>query len=575
MAKSTAREIKPDRRETPTAPAAWWLRWSLPLVVAALALLVFLPALKNGFVDWDDYKTLLENPDYRGLDWPRLRWMFTTFYMGHYQPLSWMTLGLDYLLWGMDPFGYHLTNLVLHAANAAVFYFVALRLLSLALPAAGPDGDTGLRLGAGFAALVFAVHPLRVESVAWVTERRDVLSGLFFLLTIVCYLKGAAAKADGARRRWIASAVVLYALSLLSKAAGMALPVVLIVLDVYPLRRLGAGGKWLGPEARRVWLEKMPFFLLAVAFGGVALLAQRETGALLSLEQYPILRRAGQALFGVAFYLWKTAAPLELSPIYEIPIRLESADWFFFGASVVVDLAITALLIVQRRRWPALLAAWICYLALLAPVLGFAQSGSQLAADRYTYLACLAWAIVAGGALFRLWQSRFERAREIVGGGAALAVIIVLGLGTLAWLETGVWRDPLTLWRHAVRVSPRASKAHNSLAIALYYRGAVLEAIEHYRTALRIDPRYKEAHNNLGVALVKRGDAEGAVAEYRAALEIDPAYVDARYNLGNALSYRGEIDQSIEQFREVVRIDPGHEAAKYNLQVLLELQKKK
>lgn len=575
MAKSKPRPIKINPTGPQAAPAAaWWLRWALPAAVAALALLVFRPALDNGFVDWDDYKLLTQNPAYRGLDWPALRWMFTTFYMGHYQPLSWMTFGLDYLLWGMDPFGYHLTNLVLHAANAAIFYFVALRLLSPAFPAAGRGGDAGLWLAAGFAALVFALHPLRVESVAWATERRDVLSGLFFLLTLLCYLKGAAAEADGARRRWTAAAVALYALSLLSKAAGMMLPVVLLVLDVYPLKRPGAG-RWSGPAARKVWLEKVPFVLLALAFGAVALAAQRETGALLSLEQYPVYRRIGQAFFAVAFYLWKTLAPVDLSPIYEIPIRLETSDRIFFGASVVVDLALTALLIVQRRRWPALLAAWICYLALLAPVLGFAQSGSQIAADRYTYLACLGWAVVAGGMLLRLWQSRLERAREIVVFGAALAAAAVLGLGTLAWIQTGVWRSPLTLWRHAVRAWPRAARAQNNLAVALYYRGAVVEAIEHYRTAVRLDPRYKEARNNLGVALVKRGDTAGAVVEYRTALAIDPAYVDARYNLGNALAYREEIEPAIAEFREVLKLDPGHEAAGNNLNVLLEMREKK
>ena len=167
-----------------------WLGWLVPPAIFLLTFAAFFPVLQNGFVNWDDYQNFLENPHYRGLDSTQLRWMFSTFYMGHYQPLSWMTFGLDYLFWGMNPLGYHLTNVILHAANAVIFYFVTLRLLSLALSNPALSGGPGLIAAAGFAALLFAIHPLRVESVAWATERRDVLSGLFFLLTILCYLRG-------------------------------------------------------------------------------------------------------------------------------------------------------------------------------------------------------------------------------------------------------------------------------------------------------------------------------------------------------------------------------------------------
>src|SRR4051812_21592681 len=251
------------------------LRYVLPVCVVALTLACFLPVLTNGFVDWDDGQLLFQNSNYRGLDWPHIRWMFSTFYMGHYQPLTWTTFGLDYLLWGLDPFGYHLTNLVLHCANALLFYFVALRLLLLAGRGVDAHRVSGLYLATALAALLFALHPLRVESVAWITERRDVLSGLFFLATLYCYLQGA--ERSTARRPWMAAAVIFYLLSLLSKAAGMALPIVLVVLDFYPLRRL-ASGRWRAPEARRVWLEKIPFVILALVFGVVALLAQRDAG---------------------------------------------------------------------------------------------------------------------------------------------------------------------------------------------------------------------------------------------------------------------------------------------------------
>ncbi len=545
------------------------LRWSLPLAVVALTAAAFFPTLQNGFVDWDDNQTILENPYFRGFGWRHLRWMFSTFYLGHYQPLAWLTLSADYFFWGLDPFGYHLTSLALHAANALVFYFLAARLLALAL---GGAGKIEIRFAACFAALVFAIHPLRVESVAWATERRDVLAALFFLLTILCYLKGAAAQDRALRIRWTASAAILYGLSLLSKAGGMTLPVVLLVLDVYPLRRLSDdAGKWFAPETRAVWREKIPFFLLALVFAAVALLAQREAGALLPLENYGIVKRVAQAFFGISFYLWKTIAPLNLSPIYALPLHLDIWDRLVFALSVAVDLGITAVLLIIRKRWPALPAAWIYYLALLAPVLGLFQAGPQLAADRYTYLACLVWPMVFAGALVSLWRTWSNRfgARQTIVAVAAVGAIIPLSLGALTWRQTQIWHDPLTLWRYAVRVDPDASKAHNNLANALVRRGRIAEAIEHYRQAVRIDPEYKEGHHNLGLTLADRGEWEEAMREYRQALKIDPRYKEAHNSLAIALFYREELPQAIEHYRAALAVDPGYKVAHNNLGVAL------
>jgi hypothetical protein len=258
MSKTRKKKAGAEIRKEPSKPLDSWIAFLVALVTFA----VFFPALRNEFVNWDDYELLVNNPHYRGLGWEQVRWMFSTFHTGHYQPLSWMTFALDYLIWGMEPFGYHLTNLVLHAANAALFYFLVLRLLSLALSQPPSAPDLGLRTAAGFAALFFSIHPLRVESVAWATERRDVLSGLFFLATILCYLQAMTYSNDPSHHaRWRNKALIVYGLSLLSKASGVTLPVVLLVLDVYPLRRLGGGpGMWFGPLARRVWWEKVPFF---------------------------------------------------------------------------------------------------------------------------------------------------------------------------------------------------------------------------------------------------------------------------------------------------------------------------
>src|SRR5213596_2293038 len=242
----------------------------IPLVIAFSTFAAFLPALQNQFVSWDDAENFLDNPHYRGLGWTHLRWMWTT-HLGHYIPLTWMTLGLDYLLWGMNPLGYHLTNLLLHAANAVVFFFVVRRILTLALLGASERG-LALAVSAGFAALVFAIHPLRVESVAWATERRDVLSGLFYLLTILMYLRACERGARGRRSYWLS--VALFGCALLSKSMAVSHPVVLLILEVYPLRRLGGSLGWSSASTRRVYVEKIPFVLLAAAASAITLMAQ-------------------------------------------------------------------------------------------------------------------------------------------------------------------------------------------------------------------------------------------------------------------------------------------------------------
>src|SRR2546428_1159099 len=259
----------------------------IPLVIAFSTFAAFLPALQNQFVDWDDAANFLDNPHYRGLGWTHLRWMWTT-HLGHYIPLTWMTLGLDYLLWGMNPLGYHLTNLLLHAANAVVFFFVVHRLLARALPSPSERGHA-LTVSAGFAALVFAIHPLRVESVAWVTERRDVLSGLFYLVTILLYLR---ACERGARSRgWYWLSVAAFVLALLSKSMVVNLPIVLLILDVYPLRRLGGAVGWWSEPARRAYVEKIPFVLLAAAASAIALIAQPSHDTMVSGVQLSALDR--------------------------------------------------------------------------------------------------------------------------------------------------------------------------------------------------------------------------------------------------------------------------------------------
>src|SRR6058998_3603613 len=521
-----------------------WVRWLAPLLVALFTLAAFLPALQNQFVNWDDKDNFLDNPHYRGLGWTHLRWMWTT-HLGHYIPLTWMTLGLDYLLWGMNPVGYHLTNLLLHAANAVVFFFVVRRILTLALPSPSERGHA-LAVSAGFAALVFAIHPLRVESVAWVTERRDVLSGLFYLLTILVYLRDCERGERG--RGWYWLSVAVFVCALLSKSMVVNLPVVLLILDVYPLRRFGGFVGWWSEPARRIYVEKIPFVLLAAAASAIAVMAQFSIHAALPLAQLGVPSRLAISAYGLSFYLGKMIVPVNLSPIYELP-RTVSPWAMPFILSFGLAVAITAIVLSLRRRMLGLPAAWLAYLVVLLPVLGIFQSGPQIAADRYTYLAGLGWAILAGASLLSPWR----RPPFLFTG---LAACVLFGLGILTWNQVQVWHDSEKLWTHALATYPKSSIAENNLGNVRADQSKLAEAIEHYRQALDINPEHASAHYNLGNVLAQQGKLAEANDHHRQALRLKPDYADAHNNLGNVLAQQGMLAEASEQYQRALQITP-------------------
>ena len=543
---------QPERRE-PVALALpqRWILWLVPTLIALVTFGAFLPTLHNQFVNWDDPRNFLENPHYRGLGWTQLRWMWTT-HLGHYIPLTWMTLGLDYLLWGMNPVGYHLTNLLLHAANAVVFFFVVRRLLARALPSPSEHGYA-LAVSSGVAALVFAIHPLRVESVAWVTERRDVLSGLFYLVAILLYLRACERGARG--RGWYWLSVAAFVGALLSKSMVVNLPVVLLILDVYPLRRLGGFVGWWSEPARRVYVEKIPFVLLAAAASAIAVMAQLSFHAALSVAQLSVPGRLAISAYGLSFYLWKMVAPVNLSPLYERGVVDPWATPFLLSYGGAV--AITSLAWVCRRRWPGLPAAWLAYVVILLPVLGIFQSGPQIAADRYTYLAGLGWAILAGASLLSPWR----RPPFLFTG---LAACVLFGLGILTWNQVQVWHDSEKLWAHALAIDSKNSMAHFNFGNMLVQQGKSAEADEHYRQALLIKPDHADAHNNWGLALTNQGKLAEAGEHFRQALQIKPDHAEAHNNWGLALNDQGKLAEAIEHYRQALQINPDSAEAHNN-----------
>jgi len=568
----------------------WWDAGLVGLILLAV-FLCFLPVLGAGFV-WDDGQVLVRNANCHGLSASHLRWMFTAFHMGHYQPLTWVTHALDHLAWGENPFGPHLTNLVLHAANAVLAFFLIrafLRRNPASLercdPGAGCDAPPvgeredaslsdseeppprtppsahglgpnppGFGLCCAAAALFFAVHPLRVESVAWVTERRDVLSGFFFLAAVLAYLRMAARRGPAAAR-WYALALACFALSLLSKAWGITLPAVLLVLDVYPLRRAArdADGR-AAPAWRRLVLEKAPFVVLAGLCAMLAFLAQKQS-AMSMVRDHGLADRVMQAGYGLCFYLWKTLLPVRLSPLYLLkpsfdPWATKCILCLLLAAGVTVWLALL------RHRWPWALAAWVCYAVIVSPVLGFAQSGDQIAADRYTYLACIPFAVLLGAGFGRLRLRRRS--------AAALAAATLAALGVLTYRQTLIWHDDGTLWERALALDPGNYVGYTNRGNLRKRTGDRAGAAADYDAAIRSNPDYALAHHNRGVLRREQGDLKGSLGDFDSAVRLNGEYIDARINRGNVRRDLGDRAGALADYDAVIRAAPESVTARYN-----------
>jgi hypothetical protein len=538
-AKPTA---EPDVAAQAEAPLP---NWVVGAMIALITVATFSPALENGFVNWGDHKDIVDNPHFRGLTGENLRWMATAIHMGHYQPLTWLSFALDYAIWKLNPTGYHLTSLLLHAACAVAVYVLLRELLRRAWN--GPPIAQGRRaqMAAAAGALLFALHPLRVEAVAWATERRGPLSALCYLLAIIFYLRYAGISAAGTarsavgpvmghRRRDYRLAVLFMACSLLAKEFGVSLPVILLALDGYPLRRLGAAG-----SARCIVWEKWPFVVLALVGVALAAVSSAQSGVLRPWSEYGLGTRVGQCFYGLVFYLAKTLVPINLSPIYAIPHDLRPLAGRFIAAAVLA-VAVSVLVIRLRQRFPAGLAAWIAFVVILLPVLGLFQTGRQLAADRYTYLPAVAISALAAGGILRAYSAsgRAGRAssRTVVAVGS---ILVLVSLAVLSARQTRVWQNSQTLWRHALRVNSTCPVANDNMGALLVEAGRPQDAEVFFQTALASDPTLVAAYNGYGVALAKQGRLAEAIQMWRTALQLKPNDAAVRANLERALRLVG------------------------------------
>ena len=508
---------------------------ALASIVAVVTFVAFIPALGADFVSWDDQRNFQTNPHYRGLGLEQLRWMWSTTLLGHYVPISWMTLGADFMLWGMSPRGYHLTNLLFHAANAVLVFVLARRIL---------EHD----FAAAFAALVFAVHPLRVESVAWITERRDVVSMFFGLLSVVAYLRATAA--ERLHRPTYAASIACFVCALLSKGTSVSLPAVLLILNFHPLKRVGPGS-WLTASARRAYLEILPFVVPALGFVVLSIIALHPP------DQLPLAGKIAVSTYSLMFYLAKTAIPTKLSALYAMPATVDPLSARFLPAYLAVIVFVVAILWALKKR-PGFAAALLAFTAITLPMLGIVQNGPQIAADRYTYHAGPALALLAGGIWIAL-TTKLNRTTLVTAGGA-----IVLTLAALTWRQAGFWKDSEHLWARVLEIEPESPLGNSAWANLLFEQNRVDEGIEYSARAVRAAPESAEGHNDLGVGLARKGDLAQAVERYRISLSLKPGFDQAENNWGVVLAGQGQLDSAIAHYQRALASNPDNPDVEVN-----------
>jgi tetratricopeptide (TPR) repeat protein len=565
----------------------------IPLGLILLVLLAYGQVANHEFVEFDDSAYVSRNPHVTsGLTWQGLRWSWTTFQMGNWHPLTWSSHMLDCELFGLNAGAHHLVSVLIHAASAVLLYLALMKMTRASWPAA-------------WVAALFALHPTHVESVAWAAERKDVLSALFWMLTLLAYARYAS---EPTLRRyvWVVGGL---ALGLLSKPMLVTLPCVLLLLDVWPLGRLrfGSGRRAGGGVApARLILEKLPLFALAAAGAVTTLVAQRSVGAVGALEALPFGMRLQNAVTSYGIYLWQTLWPRGLSFYYPHPALAEGAGVStiaVWGLAILLGAISLAALATLRRR-PYLGVGWFWFVGTLVPVIGLLQVGMQAHADRYTYLPSVGLFIAVAWAA-REWAERSPGSRPLL---ATAGVLVVVGCLVTSWIQTGHWRDSRTLAEHALTVNERNFWAHNmlgvvqheereyaaseasyrraleikpdfgesqlNLAALLGDRGFSAEAAELFRLALRLYPEQAglRAHNGLGALMQKQGDLEGALGHLQQAVSIDPQFPEAQNNLGVVFEGLGRIDDARAAFERTLEISPDYALAHRNLAGILQRQ---
>ena len=555
MPKAVRRAQIPRPRRDTTAPL-----FAICLLLVAIVWIVFGQTLRHEFINYDDHDYVYENPKItNGLSLEAIGWAFTHVHSSNWHPLTTISHMLDCSLYGVEPWGHHFTNVLLHSA-AVVLLFLALAELTRA------------RWPSAFVAALFAIHPLRVESVAWVAERKDVLSGVFFMLILWAYARYARrSRPTGGQ---YARLIILDALGLMCKPTLVTLPFVLLLVDYWPLRRFsfhttsGDNSRSRQPSdvsakpIQDLLVEKIPFLVLSIASSVATIVAQEKTVS--SLQEMSFADRIGNAVVSYVAYIGQMFWPANLSVVYPYPV---SGSVFVQALLAFLVLAIISVVFfIWRRSYPFLLIGWLWFLGMLIPMIGLVQVGNQSRADRYTYLSQIGLFLLLTWGTMELW-GKWQRGRQIL---IATAALIITGLMVDSYFQTTFWRDSETLWNRALASTSNNPIAENNLGNALMKKeGRLDEAVMHCRKALELHRNYPEAHNYLGYALAQKGDWTEAITSFHDALRIRPDYVEAHNNLAISLSQVGKTDEALAECRTALRLDPNYREAHCNLALIL------
>ena len=543
---------KPKSIQEAKIPQVWQVLCVCAFLVLAV-LAVFGQTAYFDFVNYDDDLYVYANAKVTsGLTLQGIAWAFTHVACNFYHPLTMISLMLDDQLHGLHPGGYHITNVLIHAASAVLLLLILRQM-------------TGALWRSAFVAAVFAIHPLRVESVAWVTERKDVLGTFFFMLTLGAYVRYVRRPNSLGRYLMVA---VFFVLDLLCKPTALALPFALLLLDYWPLNRFAPPTPTGTPAAtrgqpecfgipRRLILEKIPLVALAMVASVATYFAQGK--AVVPIAEIPMAWRIGNIFISYAAYLRQMVWPTGLAIYYHYPEKSQLL-WETALAFVLLAVLSGGVLALWRRR-PWFLVGWVWYLGMLVPVIGIVAVNPSAHGDRNTYLPQIGLSVLLTWAAAD-WSARWKHRRAVLGG---LMVLAVGALMVCARKQTSYWRDSKSLWTRALACTAANSFAHYNLAVALYQDGETEEAITNYKQALETKPDFAEAHNNLGSALEQKGDLEEAVLQYRQALETQPDYAEAHYNLGNVLYLNGRSEEAIAHYKLALEIKPDYAEAHNNL----------
>ena len=548
----------------------------MAISVAVVTFIVFLPSLRNEFVNWDDKDYVYANPFIRSFDTKLLKSAFGGFHASNWHPLTWLSHAFDYAIWDLDPLGHHLTNNILHTLNTLMVVFLVMRLMAVFKKTEKGKGlsqssinDRTIMITGAATGLLFGLHPLHVESVAWVAERKDLLCAFFFLLTIITYTRYVSELRTSVsinsasfffNKKYLV-AIGFFILALLSKPMAVTLPFVLLILDWYLFRRM--------QSLKTFWIasaEKIPFLVFALVSSALTILAQQAGGSIKSVADIPLASRVIVAAKSLIAYLSKMMVPLDLVPFYPYP---ENASLFSLDyiVPIIIVIAITAACIAVMRKQKFWMSVWSYYVITLMPVLGIVKVGDQAMADRYAYLPSLGPFLVIGFIAAKVYEkvSTLNRWRVLLRMACFfVAMIMLVSMSYATIKQIGLWKNSIVFWNYVIAGEPsRVPLAHTNLGEAYISKGQFDMATEQIRIALRLNPNDAGAYSNLGTAYLSEGLFDTAIDQYLTALRLKPDFVEAHYNLGYAYLSQGKFDMAIEQFLTVLRLNPN-DAGVYN-----------